>query len=80
MQPPNLLLQLPVDIDVASTKANGAMTASMYYSVLKVLVTFQTSSLPVQSTLYSMDLFYASDDTTPVDGMAIWLLKLRFES
>jgi hypothetical protein len=27
-----------------------------------------------------MDLFYASDDTTPVDGMAIWLLKLRFES
>jgi hypothetical protein len=66
----------------------GAMTASMYHSVLKVLATFCTSSLPEQSTPYTMDLFDISDDPTPVDsvtyqrcvGALIWLLKLRFET
>ena len=61
----------------------GAMTASMYHSVLKVLATFCTSSLPEQSTPYTMDLFDISDDPTPVDsvtyqrcvGALIWLLK-----
>ena len=65
----------------------GAMTASMKHSVIKILETFLTSDLPVQSTPYSMDLFDSSTDLTPVDqptylrlvGMAIWLLKLRFE-
>ena len=65
----------------------GAMTASMKHSVIKILETFLTSDLPVQSTPYSMDLFDKSTDPTPVDqpsylrlvGMAIWLLKLRFE-
>jgi hypothetical protein len=65
----------------------GAMTASMKHSVIKILETFLTSDLPVQSTPYSMDLFDKSTDFTPVDqpsylrlvGMAIWLLKLRFE-
>ena len=65
----------------------GAMTASMKHSVIKILETFLTSDLPVQSTPYSMDLFDTSTDLTPVDqpsylrlvGMAIWLLKLRFE-
>ncbi len=59
----------------------GAMTASMKHSVIKILETFRTSDLPVQSTPYSMDLFDASTDLTPVDqpsylrlvGMAIWL-------
>ena len=66
----------------------GAMTASMYHSVLKVLATFCTSSLPEQRTPYTMDLFDVSDDPTPVDsatyqrcvGALIWLLKLRFET
>ena len=66
----------------------GAMTASMYHSVLKLLATFSTSSLPEQPTPYTMDLFDISDDLTPVDpksyqrlvGGAIWLLKLRFET
>ena len=66
----------------------GAMTASMYHSVLKVLATFCTSSLPEQSTPYTMDLFDISEDPTPVDsetyqrcvGQLIWLLKLRFET
>ena len=61
----------------------GAMTASMYHSVLKVLATFCTSSLPEQSTPYTMDLFDISDDLTPVDsvtyqrcvGALIWLLN-----
>jgi hypothetical protein len=65
----------------------GAMTASMKHSVIKILETFLTSDLPVQSTPYSMDLFDKSTDLSPVDqpsylrlvGMAIWLLKLRFE-
>ena len=65
----------------------GAMTASMKHSVIKILETFLTSDLHVQSTPYSMDLFDTSTDLTPVDqpsylrlvGMAIWLLKLRFE-
>jgi len=65
----------------------GVMTASMKHSVIKILETFLTSDLPVQSTPYSMDLFDASTDLTPVDqpsnlrlvGMTIWLLKLRFE-
>ena len=60
----------------------------MYHSVLKVLATFCTSSLPEQSTPYTMDLFDISDDPTPVDsvtyqrcvGALIWLLKLRFET
>ena len=39
----------------------GAMTASMYHSVLKVLATFCTSSLPEQSTPYTMDLFDISE-------------------
>jgi len=68
-------------------RTTGAMTASMYHSVLKILATFRTSSLPVQSTPYTMDLFDASTDPTPVDtlsyqqlvGQLIWLLKLRFE-
>ena len=62
----------------------GAMTASMYHPVLKVLATFCTSSLPEQSTPYTMDLFDISDDPTPVYsityqrcvGALIWLLKL----
>jgi hypothetical protein len=66
----------------------GAMTASMYHSVLKLLATFCTSSLPEQSTPYTMDLFDISEDLTPVDpksyqrlvGGTIWLLKLRFET
>jgi len=65
----------------------GAMTASMKHSVIKILETFCASDLPVQRTPYSMDLFDTSTDLTPVDqpsylklvGMAIWLLKLRFE-
>jgi hypothetical protein len=65
----------------------GAMTASMKHSVIKILETFLTADLPVQRTPYSMDLFDTSADLTPVDqpsylrlvGMAIWLLKLRFE-
>ena len=64
---------------------------SGYISVLgskyfKVLATFCTSSLPEQSTPYTMDLFDISDEPTPVDsvtyqrcvGALIWLLKLRF--
>jgi len=35
----------------------GAMTASMKHSVIKILETFLTSDLPVQSTPYYMDLF-----------------------
>ena len=50
----------------------GAMTASMYYSVLKLLATFSTLSLPEQSTPYTLDLFDISEDLT--------LLKLRFET
>jgi hypothetical protein len=66
----------------------GAMTASMKHSVLKIIETFLTSDLPVQNTPYSMDLFDPSVDSTFNDqpsyqrlvGMAIWLLKLRFET
>ena len=66
----------------------GAMTASMYHSIVKLLATFRASSLPVQRTPYTMDLFDPSDDLTPVDekiyqklvGMLIWTLKLRFET
>jgi len=47
----------------------GAMTASMYHSVLKVLATFCTSSLPEQITPYTMDLFDISDDPTPADSV-----------
>jgi hypothetical protein len=50
----------------------GAMTASMYYSVLKLLATFSTLSLPEQSTPYTLDLFDISEDLT--------LLKFRFET
>jgi len=64
----------------------GAMTASMFHSIVKILATFRASSLPVQRTPYTMDLFDPSDDLTPVDekiyqklvGMLIWTLKLRF--
>ena len=64
------------------------MTASMYHSIVKILATFRASSLPVQRTPYTMDLFDPSDDLTPVDekiyqklvGMLIWTLKLRFET
>ena len=67
--------------------STGAMTASMYHSVLKILATFQTSSLPEQRTPYTMDLFDVTDDPTPVDfqsyqklvGQLIWTLNLRFE-
>jgi hypothetical protein len=45
----------------------GAMTASMYHSVLKLLATFCTLSLPEQSTPYTIDLFDISEDLTPVD-------------
>jgi hypothetical protein len=45
----------------------GAMTASMYHSVLKLLATFSTSSPPEQSTPYTMDLFDISEDLIPVD-------------
>jgi hypothetical protein len=67
----------------------GAMTASMYHSVLKVLATFCTSSLPEQSTPYTMDLFDIPDDLFDISdsvtyqrciGALIWLLKLRFET
>ena len=65
----------------------GALSASMYHSVVKILANFRTESLPVQSTPYAMDLFDLTDDPTPVDqtdyqkltGALIWLLKLRFE-
>ena len=68
--------------------STGAMTASMYHSVIKILATFQTGSLPVQRTPYPMDLFDDSDDPTPVDlltyqqlvGQLIWTLMLRFET
>ena len=68
--------------------STGVMTASMYHSVVKILATFRASSLPVQRTQYTMDLFDPSDDLTPVDekiyqklvGMLIWTLKLRFET
>ena len=68
----------------------GAMTASMYHSVLKILAIFQTSSLPVQEqrTPHSMDLFDRTDDPTPVYlesyqklvDQIIWTLILRFET
>jgi hypothetical protein len=66
----------------------GAMTASMYHSIVKLLATFQTSSLPVQRTPYAMDLFDITVDPTPVDivsyqklvGQLIWTLMLRFET
>jgi len=66
--------------------STGVTTASMYHSVVKILATFRASSLPVQRTPYTMDLFDPSDDLTPVDekiyqklvGMLIWTLKLRF--
>ena len=54
----------------------GAMAASMYHSVLKILETFQTSDLPVQSTPYSMDLFDTSADPTPVDQPSYQRLHL----
>ena len=54
---------LGMGFDYNST--TGAMTASMYHSVLKILATFQTGSLPVQRTPYTMDLFDDSDDPTP---------------
>ena len=68
--------------------STGAMTASMYHSIVKIQATFRASSLPVQRTPYTMDLFDPSDDLTPVDeksyqklvGMLIWTLKLRFET
>ena len=64
------------------------MTASMYHSIVKLLATFQTSSLPVQRTPYAMDLFDITDDPTPVEvlpyqklvGQLIWTLMLRFET
>ena len=67
--------------------AIGSLTASMLHSVLKVLSTFCTDSLPVQRTPYTMDLFDLTDDPTSVDdltyqqlaGVLVWLLKLRFE-
>ena len=40
----------------------GAMAASMYRSILKLLATFSTSSLPEQSTPYTLDLFDISED------------------
>ena len=63
----------------------GALTASMYHSVLKILATFCTASLPTQRTPYAADLFDPSTDTTPTDtrvyqqlvGQLIWLLKVR---
>jgi hypothetical protein len=66
----------------------GAMTASMYHSILKILAIFQTSSLQEQRTPYTMDLFDHSDDPTPVDlnsyqklvGQLIWTLIPRFET
>jgi hypothetical protein len=62
----------------------GAMTASMYHSVLKILATFQTSSLPEQSTPYTIDLFDKSDDLTPVDSqsyqLARWYCLLAFKA
>jgi len=66
----------------------GAMTASMYHFVLKILAIFQTSSLQEQRTPYTMDLFDRTDDPTPVDlesyqklvGQLIWTLILRFET
>ena len=68
--------------------STGAMTASIYHSIVKILATFRASSLPVQRTQYTMDFFDPSDDLTPVDekiyqklvGMLIWTLKLRFET
>ena len=65
-----------------------AMTASMYHSIIKILATFRASSLPVQQTHYTMDLFDPFDDLSPVDekiyqklvGMLIWTMKLRIET
>jgi hypothetical protein len=64
------------------------MTASMYHSIIKILATFRASSLPVQQTHYTMDLFDPFDDLSPVDekiyqklvGMLIWTMKLRIET
>ena len=71
----------------AYNEDTGAMTASMYHSVMKILASCRTDSLPIQSTPYTMDLFDPTPDPTPVDaksyqsvtGVFIWLLKIRIE-
>ena len=65
----------------------GALTASMYHSIVKALATFRTDSLPIQQTPYTMDLFDLTTDPAPVDpvsyqrivGICIWLLQIRFD-
>ena len=51
--------------------AIGSLTASMLHSVLKVLTTFCTDSLPIQRTPYTMDLFDLTDDPTSVDDLTM---------
>ena len=73
---------------VPSTPPPWSVWDSKYHSIVKILATFRASSLPVQRTQYTMDLFDPSDDLTLVDekiyqklvGMLIWTLKLRFET
>ena len=63
----------------------GALTASMLHSVIKLLATASTETLPEQPTPYTLDFFQPSTDPTPVDtktykqivGMFIYLLKIR---
>ena len=55
-----------IDYRIIYNPDTGAMTASMKHFVIKILETFLTSDLPVQSTPYSMDLFDTSTDLTPL--------------
>ena len=62
-----------------------ALTASMLHTVMKLLVTASTETLPEQPTPYTLDLFQPSTDPTLVDtkaykqivGIFIYLLKIR---
>jgi len=65
----------------------GALTVSMLHSILKILATCSTETLPPQRAPYSMDLFDVTTDPTPIDslsyqqtvGQLIYILKIRSE-